>query len=109
MFPCPTCGPAAAQVTSLFDYWVANGVNVTLLWLDIEGAEYWLGDAGQNQANLLFARAAQFAHPAHTLARHGMHSSSTPVSPCSSTSAFTVRPASFARSARSYFDFAQHR
>lgn len=115
LFPCPTCGPAAAQVASLFDYWVANGVNVTLLWLDIEGAEYWLGDAGQNQANLLVARAARFAypavsnHPRHTLARHGMRSSSTRVSPCSSTSAFTVRPASFTRSARTNFDFVQHR
>jgi hypothetical protein len=49
MFPCPQCGPPAAQVKSLFDYWAANGVNVTLLWLDIEGSQYWLGDAGQNQ------------------------------------------------------------
>ena len=86
-----------------------------LVTLDIEGAEYWLGDAGQNQANLLVARAARFAypavsnHPRHTLARHGMRSSSTRVSPCSSTSAFTVRPASFTRSARTNFDFAQHR
>jgi hypothetical protein len=49
MFPCPKCGPPASQVQSLYDYWVANGVNVTLLWLDIEGADYWLGDAGRNQ------------------------------------------------------------
>ena len=49
MFPCPKCGPPAVQVQSLYDYWVANGVNVTLLWLDIEGSEYWLGDAGHNQ------------------------------------------------------------
>ena len=49
MFPCPKCGPAAAQVKSLYDYWVANGVNVTLLWLDIEGANYWLGNADSNR------------------------------------------------------------
>jgi hypothetical protein len=51
MFPCPQCGPAAAQVQSLVNYWEANGVNVTLLWLDIEGSQYWLGNAGRNQAS----------------------------------------------------------
>jgi hypothetical protein len=55
MFPCPQCGPPAAQVKSLFDYWAANGVNVTLLWLDIEGSQYWLGDAGRNQVRRPYA------------------------------------------------------
>ena len=51
MFPCPHCGPAAAQVKSLFDYWVANGVNVTRVWLDIEGTSYWLGNADSNRVH----------------------------------------------------------
>jgi hypothetical protein len=52
LFPCPSCGSAAAQVQELYNYWVANGVNVTLLWLDIEGSQYWLGDAGRNQVSI---------------------------------------------------------
>ena len=51
MFPCPQCGPAAAQVKSLFDYWVANGVNVTRVWLDVEGTSYWLGNADSNRVH----------------------------------------------------------
>lgn len=103
MFPCPQCGPAAPQVKQLFDYWVTNGVNVTLLWLDIEGANYWLGDAGSNQAqspthleqsipksrNVSVRK--RIMSPASNLCRHGTRSCTTRAQPWGSTLAFTVQ------------------
>eukprot|EP00040_Diaphanoeca_grandis_P039070 m.258091 g.258091 ORF g.258091 m.258091 type:complete len:242 (-) comp36094_c0_seq1:267-992(-) len=50
MFPCPKCGNAAGQVGSLYNYFVANKVRVETVWLDIEGSQYWLGNAASNQA-----------------------------------------------------------
>ena len=50
MFPCPTCGDAANQINELAAYLNDNNVQYGQLWLDIEGADYWLGDAGANQA-----------------------------------------------------------
>jgi len=47
MFPCPQCGDARSQVQSLHDF--ASDVKYGLMWLDIEGPEYWLGDYGSNQ------------------------------------------------------------
>ncbi len=110
MFPCPQCGPAAAQVKSLFDYWVANGVNVTRVWLDIEGTSYWLGNADSNRVHPPMLPPPPAAPPTcphltpllpppHPTAaptsphccRRGMLSSSTPAPPCSSTLAFTVQ------------------
>jgi hypothetical protein len=41
MFPCPTCGDPEGQVASLLSYFTLNRVNVTRMWLDIEGAQYW--------------------------------------------------------------------
>jgi hypothetical protein len=49
---------------------VDNNVNVTILWLDIEGAEYWLGDAGQNQVH--FLRFEPSFAIVHKRVRHGM-------------------------------------
>jgi len=47
MFPCPQCGDARSQVQTLWDF--ASDVKFGLMWLDIEGPEYWLGDYGSNQ------------------------------------------------------------
>lgn len=49
MFPCPSCGPASTQVQSLVDY--LNGCSAFngIIWLDIEGAQYWLGDTTANR------------------------------------------------------------
>ncbi|KAL5506386.1 hypothetical protein EMCRGX_G008011 [Ephydatia muelleri] len=49
LFPCPQCDQSAAQqvdemVNSL------GGTPYGMIWLDIEGAEYWLGDYSSNQA-----------------------------------------------------------
>eukprot|EP01106_Pelomyxa_sp_JSP_P013772 TRINITY_DN41_c0_g1_i19.p1 TRINITY_DN41_c0_g1~~TRINITY_DN41_c0_g1_i19.p1 ORF type:complete len:138 (+),score=32.07 TRINITY_DN41_c0_g1_i19:139-552(+) len=47
MFPCPSCGNAAGQVNSLVDYIVNNALKVGMIWLDIEGTQYWtLGTTG---------------------------------------------------------------
>jgi len=49
-FPCPTCGAASTQVNQMLSYFNANSVSVKRMWLDIEGTQYWLGNAGSNQA-----------------------------------------------------------
>jgi len=48
MFPCPQCGNAEAQVQSLYNY--ASNIKYGLMWLDIEQADYWLGDEDSNRA-----------------------------------------------------------
>jgi len=50
MFPCPTCGGAAGQVSDLLSYWEEHKVNVKRLWLDIEGSQYWTSSHASNQA-----------------------------------------------------------
>lgn len=50
MFPCPKCGNPSGQMKDLLAYWQANKVDVKRLWLDIEGAQYWLGDTQKNRA-----------------------------------------------------------
>ena len=47
MFPCPTCGNARGQVQQLYDY--ARYINYGQMWLDIEGAQYWLGNINSNR------------------------------------------------------------
>jgi hypothetical protein len=47
MFPCPQCGNARAQVQSLYNF--ASNVKYGLMWLDIEGPEYWLGNYDSNR------------------------------------------------------------
>jgi len=51
MFPCPQCGNARSQVQQLWDF--ASDIKFGLMWLDIEGPEYWLGsyDANRNFMN----------------------------------------------------------
>lgn len=34
----------------MLNYFEANRVNITTMWLDIEGTQYWLGNAASNQA-----------------------------------------------------------
>jgi len=54
MFPCPKCGNAAKQVTQLHDYVKSNNVKFGMVWLDIEGPEYWMGkDANRKFYNEL--------------------------------------------------------
>ena len=45
MFPCPKCGSAAKQVTQLHDYVTANNVKFGMVWLDIEGPQYWMSQS----------------------------------------------------------------
>jgi len=47
MFPCPSCGNARAQVQQLHDF--VSDVKYGLMWLDIEGPEYWLGSEDANR------------------------------------------------------------
>lgn len=49
LFPCPTCGNGAQQVIDTVNYLRGNGVTFGMLWLDIEGTDYWM-DMGSNQA-----------------------------------------------------------
>eukprot|EP00605_Chrysophyceae_sp_TOSAG23-4_P001314 GSChrysophyteH1.ASY1.ANO1.1429.1 assembled CDS len=50
MFPCPTCGDAGAQMSQLTNALAGCGSAFTgRIWLDIEGSQYWLGSASENQ------------------------------------------------------------
>ena len=46
MFPCPSCGNAAGQVDDLLS--AMENTHYGMVWLDIEGAQYWLGDYDRN-------------------------------------------------------------
>jgi len=48
MFPCPTCGNPQGQVADCVNNLVQNDVTFGMLWLDIEGSQYWM-DQGSNQ------------------------------------------------------------
>jgi GH25 family lysozyme M1 (1,4-beta-N-acetylmuramidase) len=50
MFPCPKCGDPEGQVKTLLTHFKENQVNVTRLWLDIEGTAYWPTSATDSQA-----------------------------------------------------------
>jgi len=45
MFPCPTCGNPAGQLRDTVDNLNNHGVKFGMLWLDIEGPQYWMGVA----------------------------------------------------------------
>ncbi|KAL5477262.1 hypothetical protein EMCRGX_G024031 [Ephydatia muelleri] len=48
LFPCPRCSSSAAtQVASMVDK--LSGSNYGMIWLDIEGSQYWLGSYSENQ------------------------------------------------------------
>jgi hypothetical protein len=49
MFPAPTHGNPAGQVNQLWNAFTASKVNVGMVWIDVEGTEYWMG-AAANQA-----------------------------------------------------------
>ena len=48
MFPCPTCGNCAGQAQAAVQNLQNNNVQFGMLWLDIEGTQYWM-DVGSNQ------------------------------------------------------------
>jgi len=64
MFPCPTCGNPAGQVDSMLSN--LGGTRYGMIWLDIEGSQYWYANQGSNQAffqglvNQLRARGVHF-------------------------------------------------
>eukprot|EP01117_Protostelium_nocturnum_P016945 TRINITY_DN67_c0_g1_i1.p1 TRINITY_DN67_c0_g1~~TRINITY_DN67_c0_g1_i1.p1 ORF type:complete len:230 (+),score=75.69 TRINITY_DN67_c0_g1_i1:53-691(+) len=47
IFPCPTCGNAAGQIKQTLD--AIRGSGYGMLWLDIEGTQYWTRNAGTNR------------------------------------------------------------
>jgi len=49
MFPCPTCGNAAGQVQSCVQNLRNKGVKYGMLWFDIEGPQYWMGEAANRE------------------------------------------------------------
>eukprot|EP01089_Gocevia_fonbrunei_P014493 TRINITY_DN3983_c0_g1_i7.p1 TRINITY_DN3983_c0_g1~~TRINITY_DN3983_c0_g1_i7.p1 ORF type:complete len:216 (-),score=55.47 TRINITY_DN3983_c0_g1_i7:314-961(-) len=49
MFPCPTCGNPAGQVNSLMNFLHSNSVRYGMIWLDIEGPQYWMGQAANRE------------------------------------------------------------
>ena len=53
MFPCPTCSASArTQVDNMIDY-IVNNCNSAwsgMVWLDIEGSQYWLGNTSDNRS-----------------------------------------------------------
>jgi len=51
LFPCPSCGGASDQVSTLVSYLNNNCKSYWSgrIWLDIEGTDYWLGSASSNQ------------------------------------------------------------
>ncbi len=52
MFPCPTCSASASsQLNSMVNYLKANcsGSWGGMVWLDIEGSQYWTGNTTSNR------------------------------------------------------------
>ena len=50
-FPCFSCGNVAGQVSTFWNNVVANQMDFTRLWFDVEGS--WSSDYGTNQAFLM--------------------------------------------------------
>ena len=50
-FPCYTCGNIAGQINTFWDYTIANQMDFTRLWFDVEGE--WSSSYGTNQAFLM--------------------------------------------------------
>eukprot|EP01116_Phalansterium_solitarium_P017426 TRINITY_DN4290_c0_g1_i2.p1 TRINITY_DN4290_c0_g1~~TRINITY_DN4290_c0_g1_i2.p1 ORF type:complete len:214 (-),score=80.96 TRINITY_DN4290_c0_g1_i2:160-801(-) len=51
MFPCPSCGNPTGQMANLVNDLKSHGVSYGMIWLDIEGPQYWSSD---KQANINF-------------------------------------------------------
>jgi len=49
IFPCPHCGDGAAQIRETVNYLKGAGTKYGMLWLDIEGTQYWK-DVNYNRA-----------------------------------------------------------
>eukprot|EP00933_Yihiella_yeosuensis_P045095 TRINITY_DN4040_c0_g2_i1.p1 TRINITY_DN4040_c0_g2~~TRINITY_DN4040_c0_g2_i1.p1 ORF type:complete len:257 (-),score=8.12 TRINITY_DN4040_c0_g2_i1:168-938(-) len=61
IFPCPRCGNGAGQVKTLASYLKKHGVKYGMMWLDIEGTQYWGSQANNRkffESMLSGARAA---------------------------------------------------
>jgi len=50
LFPCPTCGDAAGQVRQVVENLSAHKTRYGMLWLDIEGPQYWTSSQATNRA-----------------------------------------------------------
>ena len=49
MFPCPSCGNPAGQMSTLVNSLKSQGVKFGMIWLDIEGPSYWSSSCSTNQ------------------------------------------------------------
>lgn len=49
IFPCPRCGNGAGQVGAAVANLRSGGATIGMLWLDIEGTQYW-SDQATNRA-----------------------------------------------------------
>jgi len=47
IFPCPSCGNAAGQINNMINFLSQHQTKYGMIWLDIEGPQYW----STNQAN----------------------------------------------------------
>jgi GH25 family lysozyme M1 (1,4-beta-N-acetylmuramidase) len=45
IFPCPTCGNGYGQVAAAVSALRNGGATIGMLWLDIEGTQYWMDQA----------------------------------------------------------------
>jgi len=73
LFPCPTCTKsAAAQVNELIDAIGKAGVVPDLIWLDIEGPQYWHKTAAANEKFMgeLLTAAAKTGFPLGIYSNH---------------------------------------
>jgi len=48
IFPCPKCGDGAGQARAAVNNLRAEGAQFGMLWLDIEGTQYWYADHATN-------------------------------------------------------------
>lgn len=65
MFPCPTCGGVAEQAKTAVNNMRNQGANFGMMWLDIEGPQYWHSSKDTNRQtmnSLLSGAAASGAH-----------------------------------------------
>jgi len=50
IFPCPTCGNPAGQIQRMLSFLKSHGSRFGMVWLDIEGPQYWHSSTSENQA-----------------------------------------------------------
>eukprot|EP00933_Yihiella_yeosuensis_P045094 TRINITY_DN4040_c0_g1_i1.p2 TRINITY_DN4040_c0_g1~~TRINITY_DN4040_c0_g1_i1.p2 ORF type:complete len:253 (-),score=20.39 TRINITY_DN4040_c0_g1_i1:87-845(-) len=49
IFPCPSCGNGSGQVQALASYLRKYGAKTGMMWLDIEGTQYWGSQANNRK------------------------------------------------------------